>query len=130
MRSVKEEREEDRLYFESEDGLKTVEEEYEEVESWVEESSHENISFRWNMRELYYWHCHCNPATQPAQAKLFITFSTQPWTTVIDASDVSSGVTIWDVQESIHSFLMAYTTRLEFEAQDEERRYKIGRAHV
>ena len=92
---------------------------------WVEEPSHENISFRWNIRELGYLHDHCNPATQPAHAKLFITFSTQPWMTVVDASDVSMGVSIWDVQRQILSFLMTYTTRLEFEAQDEETRQSI-----
>ena len=35
------------------------------------------------------------------------------------------GVSIWDVQIRIYSFLMTYTTRLEFEAQDEERQHSI-----
>ena len=68
-----------------------------------------------------------NSATLPAQEKLFVTFDPQPWNLkmAINASNVSVGVTVQDVQVQIYSVLMAYTSRAEFEGQDEERRNNI-----
>ena len=43
----------------------------------------------------------------------------------INASNVSVGVTVQDVQVQIYSVLMAYTSRAEFEGQDEETRNNI-----
>ena len=80
------------------------------------------------MRELIFCDGDYEPATQPAQERLSITFATLPWMMNIRASNPSKGVTIWDVRKHVHTLLMAYTTRLEFEAQVEEMRDNIEKS--
>ena len=78
------------------------------------------------MREFDYPRHHFQKsATLPAQERLFVTFETQPWNMVINASNSTIGVTVQDVCLQIYSVLMAYTSRAEFEGQDEERRNNI-----
>ena len=90
--------------------------------------AHPVASVKWQLRNPRFWINAHMLATAPPQTRIRITMQSFPWIIVINASNWNKGISIWDIQRQIHSFLMVHTPRAEFEAQSDQQQGEIEKS--